>query len=123
MANLTRSLQAFASAARTATVNSSDLKNNQFVGCHAVIDMSAITATGSVVFKIQALDALSGKYYDIIESAAVTTVSTVVLRVYPSLTAVANLTVNDALPMDFRVVATHLNAMAMTYEVNCNMIL
>lgn len=123
MADLSTNKQAFPSLARTASANSADLKNNRFVGCNVVIDMTAVTATGSIVFKLQALDSLSGKYYDIIEAAAITTVSTTVLRVYPGLTAIANLTVSEALPMDFRVTATAANAVTMTYEVNCNMLL
>ena len=123
MADLTANKQAFASGARTASSNSANLKNNRFVGCNVVIDMTAITATGTVVFTLQALDALSGKYYDIIESTAIATEIVTVLKVYPGLTAAANLTVSEGLPMDFRVTATHGNAVSMTYEVNCNMIL
>lgn len=215
MADLTRNLIALPSAARTVSENSADLKNVAFVGCQAVIDMSAetvegtvtldtgasgsvdgitvngveimsgaesfdtsltVTATnvaanitantsspdytaiavgavititsiiggdtfvvvssattitttdvnmasaGSVVFKIQAKDELSGQYYDLVESAAIVTISTVVLRVYPGLTAVANLTATDNLPMDFRVVATHTGAFTMTYSVGINLL-
>jgi hypothetical protein len=122
MADETRNLEALASAARTATNNSADLKNNVGRGCHAIIDMTAITATGGVTFKIQGLDARSGKYYDLIESASIATVSTVVLKLFPGLTAAANLVVNDVLPQDFRVVATHGNGVSMTYSVSIALI-
>ncbi len=122
MADVSRNIPVLVSAARTATINSADQKNISFTGCHIVIDMTAITATGSIVFELQALDALSGQYYGLLTSAAVTTVSTVVLKVYPGLTAAANLIASDGLPMDFRVVATHANAVSMTYSVSANMI-
>ena len=122
MANITRNLPAFESEARIATTNSADLKNNSFTGCHVIIDVTAVTATPSVVFTVQGLDALSGQYYTLITSAAVTSISTVVLKIYPSLVAVANLTVNDALPMDFRVIATHGDADSITYSVGVNLI-
>ncbi len=123
MADLSANIQAFASEARTASGNSADLKNNRFKGCNVVIDMTAITATGAVTFKVQALDALSGNYYEIIESSAISTISLTVLKIYPGLIASANLVVNEGLPMDFRVNASHGNAVSMTYEVNCNMLL
>lgn len=211
MTDETRNLEALASSARTATNNSADLKNNVGKGCHAVIDMAAVTvegtvdltggvsgsvdgievngveimsgaenfdtnltdtatnvaanitantsnpdytatssgtlitiksviggngftvvasvttitttdvnmsSSGGVVFKIQGLDTRSGKYYDIIVSASVATVSTVVLKIHPALTAAANLAVNDVLPQDFRVLATHSNSESMTYSVS-----
>jgi hypothetical protein len=122
MADKTRNIVAFSSLARTATENSADLKNIQFVGCHIVIDVTAIVDTPSVVFTVQGKDETSGKYYTIIESAAIATVSTTVLKVYPGLIAVANLAVNDGFPMDFRVVATHGDADSITYSVAFNMI-
>ena len=77
-----------------------------------------MSSQGSIVFKIQGLDSRSGKYYDIIESAAITTISTVVLKIYPSLIVASNLVVNDTLPQDFRVLATHGNSESMTYSVS-----
>lgn len=105
------------SAPRTATNNGGDLNNANCSGCFVFIDVTAIAATPSVVFKVQGKDPASGKYFDVIVSAAVVAVSTVVLRIHPALTAVANLTVNDMLPKTFRIRAEHADADSITYSV------
>lgn len=115
-------LTPFASAARTATGNSGDLYNGQHRGLHLVIDVTAIVSTPSVVFTIQGKDDLSGQYYTILASAAITGTGTTVLRVYPGLTASANVTANDALPLTWRVLATHGNANSITYSVGACLI-
>lgn len=113
--------EAFASLARTAT-ESKELKNSQHRGCHIVIDMTAVTATGTVTPTIQGKDSVSGKYYTLLVGAAISTVSTVVLKVYPDLTAAANLVADDIVPSDFRVLMTHGNAVAMTYSVGVSLV-
>ncbi|AMV25513.1 hypothetical protein VT84_14030 [Gemmata sp. SH-PL17] len=112
----------FTSAARTTTGNSGDLSNKQHRGLHLVIDATAATSTPSVVFTIQGKDPVSGQYYTILASAAITGVSTTVLRVYPALTAAANATANDVLPQTWRVLATHGNANSLTYSVSACLI-
>lgn len=107
-----------ASAARTATVASADQYNpDGWRGLHLVIDATAITATPSVVFTIQGKDPVSGQYYTILASAAVTAVSTTVLRVFPGATAAANTVANDTLPAIWRVNAVHGDADSITYSV------
>lgn len=118
---MSRNITAIATASRTAT-NNSGIIINSGKGCNIVIDMTAITATGSVTFKMEGYDPTSGKYYTILESAAVTTVSTNVLKILPSITEVANETISNSLPQNIRVTATHLNAVAMTYSVGINYI-
>ena len=113
----------FASAARTATVNGDDLKNDVGKGVHVVIDSTAVGVTPSTVFTIQGKDDVSGKYYTILASAAVTTVSTTVLRVYPGLTAAANTVASDVLPRIWRVIATHGNSVTHTYSVGASVII
>jgi hypothetical protein len=107
----------FASAARTATVNGDDILNDDARGVVVVIDCTAIAASPSVVFTIQGKDEVSGKYYTILASAAITGTGTTVLRVYPGLTASANVTVSDVLPHTWRVIATHGDADSITYTV------
>ncbi len=115
-------LTPFASAARTATGNSGDLDNGQHRGLHLVIDATAATSTPSVVFTIQGKDETSGQYYTILASAAVTGISTTVLRVYPGLTAASNLVANDVLPKTWRVLATHGDSDSLTYSVGASLI-
>lgn len=107
----------FASAARTASANSADFGNEGYRGVHVVIDATAATATPSVVFTIEGKDPVSGKYYTILASAAVTGISTTVLRVFPGATAAANTVANDGIPGTWRVTATAADADSITYSV------
>lgn len=110
-------LTLFPSVARTATANSGDLSNGQHRGVHVVIDVTAASATPSVVFTIQGKDPLSGQYYTILASAAVTGISTTVLRVFPGALAAANTVANDQIPQSWRVLATHGDADSITYSI------
>ena len=114
---------AFASAARTASSNSSDLTNYNARGVKVVIDVTAASATPSVVFTIAGKCTLSGKYYAILASAAITGTGTTVLTVYPGATAAANVAVSDVLPRLWRVEAVHADADSITYSVSVNYVL
>lgn len=109
-----------ASAARTTTTNSADLVNHNACGVIVTIDVTAVTATPSVTFAIQYKDTLSGQYKQILISAAISTVSTTTLVVYPGVTAAANLAASHPLPRVWRVVATHGDADSITYSVSAN---
>ena len=106
-----------ASAARTATPTKVDQTNAAARGVIVVIDVTAITATPSVVFTIQGKDPLSGKYYAILASAAIVATGTTGLRVYPGLTAAANLVASDLLPRTWAVDAVHGDSDSITYSV------
>ena len=67
-----RDITLLASAARTASINSSDITNVNHRGVTVVIEATAATLTPSVVFTIQGKDAVSGVYYTLLASAAVT---------------------------------------------------
>lgn len=107
----------FPSAARTATEDSSDVTNEHGIGCVVIIDVTAASGTPSVVFKIQGKDPVSGKYYDILDSAAITGVETAVLRVWPAMAPSANAKEDDILPRTWRVRAEHADASSVTYSV------
>lgn len=106
-----------ASAARTATESSADQNNIGYRGLHVVVDVTADPGTASVTFTIQGKDPVSGNYYTLLESAAVNSVSTTVLRVFPGATASANTAANDGIPATWRVTATHADAQSITYSV------
>jgi hypothetical protein len=112
----------FASAARTATANGSDINNLRFRGAHIVIDVTAASATPSVVFTVQGKDAVSGKYYTILASAAITGTGTTTLRVFPGATAAANTVANDFLPRTWRIIATHADTDSITYSVGASLL-
>lgn len=91
--------------AATVGTNSPDLAGGSGRGLIVFADVSAITGTApTLIVTIQGKDPVSGNYYTILASAALTATGTTVLRVFPGLTAVANATVNDILPPDFRII-------------------
>lgn len=118
-----RELTLFASAARTASENSADQDNLHARGVIIVIDVTAASATPSVVFTIKGKSGLGSDYYTILASAAITGTGQTVLRVYPGLTAAANLVASDVLPRVWRVEAVHADADSITYSVSGNLVL
>lgn len=88
------------------TVNGADQTNVNGRGLHLTIDITAQGGTPTTTVTIQGKDPVSGKYYTILVSTALAAVATTILRVYPGLTASANLTANDVLPRTWRVIAT-----------------
>ena len=112
-----------ASAARTATTASSDLTNYNGTGVHVVIDVTAASATPSVVCTIQGKDALSSQYYTILASAAITGTGTTVLRVFPAATAAANTVANDIIPRTWRLNCVHADGDSITYSIGASVIL
>ena len=108
-----------ASAARTATTTSSTI-TAYGRGLKLYINVTAITDTPSVVFKVQDIDPLSSavKSTAVITSAAITATGLTVLTIYPGLTPAANTVVSDVVPRNFNVVATHADADSITYSVS-----
>ena len=90
--------------AASASGNSVDLNNPGGSGLILAIDITAITGTTpSITVTVQGKDAASGKYYTVLASAALSTVSTTILRVFAGATAAANTAANDKLPCTWRV--------------------
>lgn len=112
------------SGAKTATPTPMDFQNSAGNrGLVVVVDTTVVPgANPSNVVTIQGRDPISGKYYTILASAAITGVGTVILRVYPGLVAAANLTVNDVLPLEWRVIVTAGNGNSATYTVAAHLI-
>jgi hypothetical protein len=79
-------------------------RNNQFSsGITIVIDITAVSGTGaSLTIVLEGKDPISGKYYTILQSAALTAVATTVLRVFPGSVVNANLNGNSIIPKTFR---------------------
>lgn len=117
-----RTIEVFASAARTAAHNSDWFSSFGCRGLHLVIDITVVVSTPAVTFTIQGLDGVSGKAYTILASAALASVATTVLRVYPGSTASANVIANDALPAPWRVAVTVGDADSATYSVGAILI-
>lgn len=112
----------YASAARTATPTAVVLNCQRARGLVVVIDATAVTATPSVVCTLDGFDVLSGKYFNILTAAAVTAVSTKVLKIAPGITVAANLAVADVVPESVRVLMTHGDADSITYTVSAHLL-
>lgn len=101
-----QNINALTLTAAAASVNGGDIGNTSASGCVAVIDVTAISGTSpSLTVTIEGKDSLSGKYYTILQSAALTAVGTTVLRIHPAMTAAANTVAADMMPDAFRVTA------------------
>ena len=113
----------FKSAARAVaqTYASGEQDGTDIEYLHVIIDVTAVTATPALTVKIQGKDPASGKWYDILVSTAIATVSTTVLKVGPALTAAANLVANDMIPSIWRVTVTHGDTDSATYSVGANL--
>jgi len=116
-----KDIQVFASTAYAATQNSSDFTNVNHRGVTVMIDATVEVDTASVVFTIQGKDAVSGAYYDLLASAAITAIGDTVLHVMPGAIAVANSVANLPLPRVWRVRAVHADADALTYSVGASL--
>lgn len=110
------------SSARTATTVSRDITNKTNKGCHIILDVTAIAATPSITLTIQGKDPLSGKYYTILTGSAVTGTGTTVYKVYPGITASANVSASDIIPSTWRISVAHGDADSITYSVSANMV-
>ena len=86
-------------------------------GCF-FINVTATSATPSVVFTIDGQDPISGAAYNILTSAAITATGLTVLRVHPALSAAANTIAKDMLPAAVKVTATHADSDSITYSVS-----
>ena len=117
-----RTVTVYPSAARTTDPTVVDLGNEVGRGLHLVIDVTAVTATPSVVFTIKGKDPVSGKVWTILASAAIVATGTTILKVYPGLTAAANLVASDVLPPTWQVTAVHGDADSITYSVTAQMV-
>lgn len=112
----------YASAARTATPTPAVVACGYARGVHLVIDVTAVGVTPSVTVTLELQDLTSGKWYPLLTSAAISTVSTTVMRVYPGAPVAANLSANDTLTEALRITVTHGNGTTITYSVSAHLI-
>ena len=67
---------------------------------------------------IQGKDPLSGKYYDLLVGVAIIATGMTILKVHPGITASANISASDMLPLIWRVQFVHADADSITYSVS-----
>jgi hypothetical protein len=111
----------YISAARTATPTAVELSIGEYLAMHLIIDVTAVTATPSIVVTIAGFDPLSTKYYTLLESAAITTTGTNVLKIGFGTGVSANAAANDALPDLVRITITHGDADSITYTASAKL--
>lgn len=104
--------------------NSADQINYNGRGLQLVVDITAITGTTPVfTVTVQGKDVASGKYYNLLTSAAFSTVSTNLLTVYPGALSTANVSVPQVLPRTFRILYTISGTTpAVTATIGCSVI-
>lgn len=116
-------VSALASAARTASVNSAVQSSRGSRGLVVIIDTTLVPAANpSNVVTIEGYDTVSGKFYTLLVSAAITGVGVVILRVYPELIAAVNLIASDVIPGQWRIRVTSGNANSVTYSIAAHLI-
>lgn len=111
---------ALASLARTATTQSSVINVPRgYRGVRVYIDVTAVSATPSVVFSIQKKDNVSSDWGDLLASAAVTAATTgpTFLEVYPGIGTTANRSLGAHIGDSFRIGYTAGDADSMTASV------
>jgi len=99
----------FSSAARTATANGADTKNDYAKGVVLFLDITAASGTSpTLAVKLQSKDDLSGAYVDVpgVSFATKTGTGSSSLTLYPGIAETANISVSGILSRDFRAVAT-----------------
>lgn len=117
LANAPYPVTVLGTGARTATATQADQTVfGAYRGIVVVLDVT-IAGTGSITLSIEGKDPVSGTYRVILAGAAVTTISTNVYKVYPTITAVANSIAQDFLPSVWRVKVTANNGNTITYSV------
>jgi hypothetical protein len=115
---MTKELQPiFPSLARTATPTPATIACASGQGLF-FINVTAVTATPSVVFTISGVSPNGDALYTILASAAITGTGLTVLRVSPHLTAAANTIAKDILPQSIHVAPVHGDADSITYSMH-----
>lgn len=90
--------------AASASGSSRDFRSSAGRGAVVVIDITALTGTSpTLTVTFEGYDPHSGKYYTILQSAALAAVATTVLRIGAELTAAANTIAKDFVPHSWRI--------------------
>lgn len=89
---------------------------DELINMHLILDVTAIVTTPSIVIDLIATDPF-GNEYTLLTSAAITTVSTNVIKIGKDTVDAANVSAQTFIPKDVIVRVTHANANSITYSV------
>lgn len=92
------------------------------VGLEVVLDLTAFTTAASLTMSIQAYDPGKEDWITLLADAAVTSISTSMLRIGRGVPTVANESIGVFVPLLWRVVVTHGNANSHTYSVSARVL-
>lgn len=105
---------------RAATTTSADFVNYGSKGIHLVVDVTVVPGVDTVTPKLQGM--INNVYYDLLVGSAIVATGTTVLKLYPGISATANVSSSDVLPGSWRVVMTHSAATTFNYTVSANLL-
>jgi hypothetical protein len=102
--------------ASTTTQTGPDLTFPGAMGVKVVFDTTSAGTSSNTLF-IEGKDKVSGKFYTLLQGAAVTTISTNLYTVFPKAPVTANVSASDALPETWRWRVQAGNSNAASYSV------
>ncbi len=82
------------------------------------IDVTVDPAAASITPTIRAKDPVAGTYSTLLAGAAIASVTTIVLKIGPALTAAANLVANDFIPRSWNFQMAVADTDSITYSVS-----
>lgn len=106
------------SAARTSSPSATDQTMFGGIAVIVYVNITVLTATGTLQTVIEGKDPVSGVYFTLLQSAAETTTGLKIYRVDPRLTDSAGLIAATTMPRIFRIRNVHGNAVSITYSVS-----
>jgi len=110
-------VQLLSSSARTTTQTSADQTNFNHTKLIVILDVTA-GSSPSLVLTINGKAVAASKYFNLLTSGTVSTVSTNVYTIAIGMTPVANTTVSAFIPRLFQIVVTAGNGNSITYSVD-----
>ena len=111
-----------ASAARTATTNSTTQTNRNWKGLHCVINVTAHGGGLGIDPRIQGFAPLTGVFYDILVGTTIAATGIIVIKVYPGIGEIAGGAASDILPYQWRFQMTALDGASHTYQVEAQLV-
>ena len=104
------------SASYAVTKVTTDQINVDGVSALIVVIDSTVVGTATLTLTIDGKDKASGKYYNLLTGAAISTNATTRYKLSPYLASVANVTANDLVPVIFRITVTQGGTGNATYS-------